>query len=108
MGGTVEHTAANGDGSGRGPRQRLRKALEKFYPEIAEIQLTTTRCASSTKRPARRAGACAHRPETTRLPLGYGRVSENIIEASWQALVAGIEYYLYKKKLTGDRKVVDG
>jgi len=32
-------------------------------------------------------------------------VSEDIIEASWQALVDSIEYYLLDKKIKGEKKL---
>jgi 2-isopropylmalate synthase len=94
--GVSEHTAAEGDGPVHALDSALRKALERFYPALAGIKLTDFKvrvvngpdegtAASVRVMVESRAGA---RTWTT---VG---VHTNIIEASWQALVDGVEYGL--------------
>ncbi len=45
--GTIEHTAAQGNGPVNALDHALRKALAKFYPEIETVGCSTTRCACS-------------------------------------------------------------
>ncbi len=109
VGGTVEHTAANGDGPVEALDNALRKALEKFYPEIAEIQLTDYKVRVLDEKAGTGAQVRVLIDQKRRTShWGTVGVSENIIEASWQALVDGIEYMLYKKKMNVERKAVDG
>ena len=94
--GEAEHTAAEGDGPVHALDNALRKALERFYPHLSGIRLTDFKVRvvdapeQATAATVRvmvesRAGA---RTWTT---VG---VHTNIIEASWQALVDGVEYGL--------------
>lgn len=109
VGGTVEHTAANGDGPVEALDNALRKALEKFYPEIAEIQLTDYKVRVLDEKAGTGAPVRVLIDQKRRAAhWGTVGVSENIIEASWQALVDGIEYMLYKKKSDAQRKPSDG
>ncbi len=94
----IEHTAANGDGPVEALDNALRKALEKFYPEIREIHLTDYKVrvldekegtGSSVRVLIDQSAGTDH--------WGTVGVSTNIIEASWQALVDGIEYMLFKR-----------
>jgi len=88
-------------GEGRGPvdalNAALRQALTRFYPEIDNIALTDFRVRILDPREATRA--------VTRVLIesGDGKrqwgtvgVSENIIEAAWQALLDSVEYKLYE------------
>jgi 2-isopropylmalate synthase len=97
--GVTELTA----GEGRGPvdalNAALRQALTRFYPEIAHIALTDYRVRILDPQEATRA--------MTRVLIESGDgarqwgtvgVSENIIEASWQALLDSIEYKLYEDR----------
>ncbi len=100
VGDQVEHTAAVGDGPVNALDHALRKALEKFYPELRK------RSNSSTSR----FGFLSSKDGTaskTRVLIESGDgqsewgtvgVSENIIQASWQALVDSIDYKLLKKE----------
>ncbi len=95
VGDRVEHTAALGTGPVNALDNALRKALHKFYPELREMDLvdfkvrvlTTT---DGTKAPTRVLVQSSDGKHT----WGTVGVSENIIEASWQALVDGIDYKL--------------
>jgi 2-isopropylmalate synthase len=93
----VEHTAAVGDGPVNALDNALRKALEKFYPQLKEVSLidykvrvlTAGKGTSSNVRVLVESGDGKHK-------WGTVGVSENIIEASWQALVDSIEYKLLR------------
>lgn len=98
VGGTLEHTAANGDGPVEAMDNALRKALTKFYPEISKMHLSDYKvrvlddnggAASSVRVLIDQTDGTDH--------WGTVGVSPNIIEASWMALVDGIEYLLFKK-----------
>jgi len=99
VGGKIEHTAAEGSGPVNALDNALRKALEKFYPRLKDVKL--------------------HDYKVRVLPAGHGTasvtrvliesgdreerwgtvgVSDNIIEASYQALVDCIEYKLDKEE----------
>jgi 2-isopropylmalate synthase len=97
--GHTEHTAATGNGPVNALDNALRKALEKFYPELKSVKLLdykvrvlTAGVGTSAKvRVLVESGDDEHK-------WGTVGVSENIIEASWQALVDSIEYKLLKEK----------
>lgn len=99
VGGKTEHTAATGIGPVNALDNALRKALEKFYPELREVKLhdykvrvlTAGRGTSAKVRVLAESGDGKNRWSTV-------GVSENIIEASWQALVDSIEYKLLKEE----------
>ncbi len=95
--GIEEHTAAIGNGPVNALDNALRKALEKFYPNLKEMELidykvrvlSTGGGTGSWVRVLIESGDKEER-------WGTVGVSENIIEASWQALVDSIEYKLAK------------
>ena len=93
----VEHTAADGNGPVNALDRALRKALEKFYPQLKDVSLidykvrvlTAGRGTDTNVRVLVESGDGKHK-------WGTVGVSENIIEASWQALVDSIEYKLLR------------
>ncbi|MCL0087077.1 citramalate synthase, partial [Thermodesulfovibrionales bacterium] len=95
----IEHTAATGNGPVNALDNALRKALEKFYPELREVKLhdykvrvlTAGRGTSAKVRVLVESG-------NERDKWGTVGVSENIIEASWQAIVDSIDYKLLKTR----------
>jgi len=98
----VEHTAAVGNGPVDAMNAALRKALTKFYPVLEQVKLLDykVRILPEDK------GTAA----TTRVIIESGDgeskwstvgVSDNIIEASWQALVDSIEYKLLREEEAG-------
>ena len=97
VGGKVEHTAAEGNGPVNALDNALRKALEKFYPRLKEMKLLDYKVRVL---PAGQGTASSIRvliesgDKETR--WGTVGVSENIIEASYQALLDAIEYKLHK------------
>jgi len=99
VGGRIEHTAANGNGPVAALDNALRKALEKFYPEIREMHLSDYKVRVLNEKDGT-GSAVRVLIDNTRKSTHWGTVgvSTNIIEASWQALVDGIEFLLFKKK----------
>ncbi len=95
--GQVEHTAAVGSGPVNALDHALRKALEKFYPVLSEVKLIDYKVRVLS------GGRGTQSQVRVLIESGDGQstwgtvgVSENIIEASWQALVDSIEYKLLK------------
>ena len=92
-----EHTAAEGDGPVNALDNALRKALADFYPGLKEMHLTDfkVRVLDEKAATAARVRVLIESQDQTDSWITMG-VSENIIEASWQALVDSIEYKLLK------------
>jgi len=93
--GMLEHTAAAGNGPVNALDHALRKALEEFYPTLKTMKLLDYKVRILDES----AGTAAK----TRVLITSGDgedtwgtvgVAENIIEASWRALVDSIEYKL--------------
>jgi 2-isopropylmalate synthase len=97
VGGRTEHTASLGNGPVNALDNALRKALEKFYPQIKETELIDykVRVLDSGKGTASKVRVLIETGDKIDT-WGTVGVSENIIEASWQALVDSINYKLYK------------
>jgi 2-isopropylmalate synthase len=95
----VEHTAATGVGPVHALDLALRKALAKFYPEVAEVQLHDYKVrvlqaqdgSGAFVRVFIESGDASGR-------WGTVGVSHNVVEASWQALVDSIVYKLHKDR----------
>jgi 2-isopropylmalate synthase len=100
----VEHTAALGNGPVNALDNALRKALEKFYPELQEVELVDykVRVLEGTKGTAAVTRVLIESTDGTFKWSTVG-VSENIIEASWRALVDSIDYKLLKEEERGKR-----
>ncbi|MEI7899728.1 MAG: citramalate synthase [bacterium] len=97
--GETELTAGEGQGPVDALNAALRSALTRFYPEIEHVLLTDYRVRILDPQEATRA--------MTRVLIESGDgirqwgtvgVSENIIEASWQALSDSVEYKLYEDR----------
>lgn len=99
VGGKFEHTAAEGNGPVNALDNALRKALEKFYPKLKEVKLLDYKVRVL---PAGQGTASATRVliESGDKEGRWGTVgvSENIIEASYQALIDSIEFKLHKSE----------
>ncbi len=95
--GEVQHTVSEGDGPVNALDNALRKALEKYYPTLKSVSLTdfkvrVVNASGGTKAKVRvLIESRDHKDEWSTVG-----VSENIIEASWHALVDSIEYKLLK------------
>ena len=97
VGEQVEHTAAVGNGPVNALDNAIRKALEKFYPQLKEVKLLDYKVRILSTRDG--TGALTR----VLIESGDGEskwgtvgVSENIIQASWQALIDAIDYKLLK------------
>ena len=94
----VAHTVAEGDGPVNALDGALRRALVKFFPKLKNIELTDykVRIINGTTGTAAKTRVLITSSDGKR-EWGTVGVSENIIEASLQALVDSLEYALLKK-----------
>jgi 2-isopropylmalate synthase len=101
-----EQTVADGDGPVNALDKALRKALVRFYPGIAKVFLTDFRVRILDPEEATAAKTrVLIESSDGRDTWGTVGVSENIIEASWEALVDSVEYTLFRdEKRRGKRK----
>ncbi len=95
--GKEQYTVAEGDGPVDALANALRKALKDIFPSLEEMHLSDFKVRVLNPQ----AGTAAR--VRTLIQSRDGRdswetvgVSENIIEASWEALVEGVEYKLLK------------
>jgi 2-isopropylmalate synthase len=99
MGDRVEHTAAVGNGPVNALDNAIRKALEKFYPKLKEVKLLDYKVRIlSTKDGTGAQTRVLIESGDGKSKWGTVGVSENIIQASWQALVDSIDYKLLKEE----------
>jgi 2-isopropylmalate synthase len=99
--GEEELTAAEGNGPVNALDHALRKALTKFYPQIRDMHLVDFKVRTLEGSEGTAAGVRVLLDSTDGEELWSTiGVSENIIEASWQALVDSIEYKLSKDNLS--------
>jgi len=99
VGGAVEHTAAVGTGPVNALDHALRKALEKFYPQLSEVKLLDykVRVLAANTGTASKVRVLIESGDHKE-KWGTVGVSENIMEASWQALADSIEFKLLQGK----------
>ncbi len=95
--GVLENTVGEGDGPINALDEALRKALTKFYPSLKDVHLTDFKvrvldAKEGTGAKVRVLIESRDKKDT----WGTVGVSENIIEASWGALVDSIDYKLLK------------
>ena len=99
VGGVSELSAGEGDGPVNALDNALRKVLLRFYPQIKDVHLADFK--------VRDLDAAAGTAAKVRVLIqtqdgddiwGTVGVSDNIIEASWQALVDSVDYKLLKDK----------
>ncbi len=93
--GIMEHTAASGNGPVNALDHALRKALEEFYPGLRTLRLLDykVRILDESKGTAAKTRVLITSGDGEET-WGTVGVADNIIEASWQALVDSIEYKL--------------
>jgi 2-isopropylmalate synthase len=96
--GVTEHVVADGDGPVNALDAALRKSLERFYPSIKDIKLIDykVRVVNAGAGTAARVRVVIESRDKTEV-WGTVGCSENIIEASWQAIMDSLEYKLLKK-----------
>jgi 2-isopropylmalate synthase len=97
--GSTKHTVAEGNGPVDALNSALRKALEHTYPELRDIRLEDYKVriidAKSATRAKTRVLLGTSDPDDTWNTVG---VSENILSASYEALVDSIEYKLLRTR----------
>ncbi len=97
VGGEIERAVSLGDGPVNALDNALRKALKKFYPKLNEMHLTDYKVRVLDEKEGTAASVRvliqSQDKDDSWWTIG---VSENIIEASWQALVDSVEYKLLK------------
>jgi len=97
VGDTSEHVVAEGDGPVNALDNALRRSLERFYPNIKDMHLIDykVRVVNARAGTAARVRVIIESRDQDSL-WGTVGVSENIIDASWEALVDSVEYKLLK------------
>jgi 2-isopropylmalate synthase len=95
--GRIEHVVSEGDGPVNALDGALRKAMEAFYPNIKGMSLIDykVRVVNAKAGTAARVRVVIESRDGQDM-WGTVGVSENIIEASWLALVDSVEYKLLK------------
>ncbi|MBL8026532.1 MAG: citramalate synthase [Fibrobacteres bacterium] len=93
----VEHTAADGNGPVSALDHAMRKALAKFYPSLESVHLVDYKVRVLDGRDGTNAKVRVLITSTDGTTYwGTIGVSENIIEASWIALIDSLSYKLAK------------
>ncbi len=93
----IEHVVAEGDGPVNALDTALRKALATAYPNLTTMQLVDykVRVINSTEGTAAKVRVVIESKDEKHVWSTVG-VSENVIEASWLALVDSVEYKLFQ------------
>ncbi len=95
--GNIEHTASDGEGPVNALDNALRKALSKFFPIMNDIRLTDYKVRVLDEKSATAASVrVLIRSSNGKISWTTVGVSENVIEASLNALVDSIEYAILK------------
>jgi 2-isopropylmalate synthase len=101
VGDDIRHEVAEGDGPVNALDAAMRKALNGAFPNLAEMHLVDYKVRVINSEAGTAAGVRVVIESQDQHDLwGTVGVSENIIEASWIALVDAIEYKLYKDGLS--------
>jgi 2-isopropylmalate synthase len=99
--GTTEHHVSGGHGPVDAMANALIRALKPHYPSVEQVRLIDYKVRVINARAATAARVrvtIEFRDELTHEIYGTVGISENIIEASWTALVDGIEYSLIARE----------
>ncbi len=101
VGDKMEYSAAEGNGPVHALDQAFRKALESFYPVVSEVSLTDFKVrvleGTSGTGAVVRVLIESTDGDSTWWTVGF---NENVIQASWDALVDSIDYKLQKDLAT--------
>jgi len=100
VGDQIRHEVAEGDGPVNALDAALRKALNGTYPNLNDMRLVDyrVRVVNSEAGTAARIRVVIESADSHQI-WGTVGVSENIIEASWMALVDAVEYKLHRDEL---------
>ncbi len=97
--GDVEHTIADGVGPVNALNLALKKALVRFYPEIAHVKLVDYKVRVLEERAGTESKVrVLVESSDGKASWSTVGVSENIIEASWQALRDSFNYCLFSQE----------
>lgn len=101
VGDKTEHVVGEGDGPVNALDAALRKSLENFYPSLKDLHLIDykVRVVNAKAGTAARVRVIIESRDKNSI-WGTVGVSENVIEASWQALVDSVEYKLQKDQMS--------
>ncbi len=97
--GDVHHAVAEGNGPVNAMDKAFRQALTKYYPELKEVKLLDfkVRILNESAGTSAKTRVLIESGDDEGNKWGTVGVSENVIEASWQALIDSIDYKLHKK-----------
>ena len=97
--GEIEHTIADGNGPVNALSYALRKSLQRFYPQLKTVKLTDykVRVLDGQRGTNATVRVLVESSDGENSWSTVG-VSENIIEASWQALRDSLNYKLFKSQ----------
>ncbi len=106
IGNQLRHEVAEGDGPVNALDAALRKALNGSYPSLRDMRLIDyrVRVVNSEAGTAARIRVVIESADSRQV-WGTVGVSENIIEASWKALIDAFEYKLHREELESDECV---
>ncbi|MFP4058339.1 MAG: citramalate synthase [Candidatus Brocadiia bacterium] len=105
VGGRPRLTVGEGDGPVHALDVALRAALEDFYPLLKTVRLVDYKVRIVNPRAATAARTCVVIESSDGEHVwGTVGVSDNIIEASWQALIDSIEYKLLKEEEDAEQR----
>ncbi len=95
-----EHTVASGNGPVQALDRALRKALIQYYPHIQDVSINDykVRVIDENEGTGSKVRVLIDHRKGDKIWSTIG-VHENIITASWLALVDGVEYFLFKHKM---------
>ena len=105
IGDTVQHVVSEGDGPVNALDGALRKALEPFFPELRNVRLIDykVRVIDAVAGTAAKVRVIVQSKDHQAI-WGTVGVSENIIDASWEAILDSVEYKLLKEREDRPRK----
>ncbi len=99
VGDQEEHTAASGNGPVHALDQAIRKALIRFFPVLQDVRLVDYKVRVLTGRDGTAARVRVLIESTDgKTTWGTVGVSEDVLEASWQALGDSIRYKLFQEE----------
>ena len=97
VGGEVRHTAAEGNGPVDALDRALRKGLQEFYPDVANVRLTDYKVRVVNEGTGTGAAVRVVIESADEQDVWYTvGASTNILEASWTALADSLEHWLLK------------
>ena len=103
----VKHEVAEGDGPVNALDAALRKSLDSAYPNLKDMQLVDykVRVVNSEAGTAARIRVIVESQDKESV-WGTVGVSENLIEASWIALVDAVEYKILKDEMAANGQTI--